>query len=70
MEDHWKDKSLLALIWPYKVSDTDYHFPHQNMDVSFVDKKWYFRGLEVTREHVAEVFITEFYFEEDEKDEG
>ena len=40
------------------------------MDVSFVDKKWYFRGLEVTREHVAEVFITEFYFEEDEKDEG
>lgn len=68
MERHWKDKALLALMWPYKVSETDYNFPYQNMDVSFVDEKWYFRNLEITREHVAEIYTTELYFEEDEKD--
>ena len=69
MEVHWKDKALLALMWPYKITETDYHFPHQNMTVSFIGEKWYFRGLEVTREHAAEIYTTEFYFEEDEKDE-
>lgn len=68
MEMYWKDKALLALIRPYKISDTDYCFLHQNMIVSFIDEKWYLKGLEVAREHVAEIYITELYFEEDEED--
>lgn len=69
MERYWKDTVLLALMWPYKTTETDYLFPHQNMTVRFIDEKWYFSGLEVTREHVAEIYTTELYFEEDEKDE-
>lgn len=68
MERHWKDKALLALMQPYKTAETDYYFPHQNMTVSFIGEKWYLRGLEVTREHAAEVYTTELYFEEDEED--
>lgn len=68
MGRHWKDKALLALMWPCKTTETDYYFPHQSMTVSFIDERWYLRGLEVTREHVAEIYTTELYFEE-EKDE-
>lgn len=66
---HWKDAALIALIRSYKFSDTTYYFPHQNMTVRLIDGAWYLKTAEISREHVAEIYSTEIYFEEDEKDE-
>lgn len=70
MEPHWKDKALTALILSYRISDTTYYFPHQNTTVRFIDGKWYLRSDEVSRGHVADIYSTEIYFEEDEEDEA
>lgn len=66
---HRKDTALIALICSYKISDTTYYFPHQNMTVRFIDGAWHLKTDETSREHVAEIYSTEIYFEEDEKDE-
>jgi hypothetical protein len=66
---HWKDGALIALIGSYRISDTSYYFPHQNMTVRFIDGAWYLKTVEISREHVAEIYSTEIYFEEDEEDE-
>ena len=64
---HWKDKALTALMQSYKISDTTYYFPHQDATVRFIDDEWYLRALEITREHVSEIYSTETYYEEDEE---
>lgn len=66
---HRRDTALIALICSYKISDTTYYFPRQNMTVRFIDGAWYLKTDEISREHVAEIYSTEIYFEEDEKDE-
>lgn len=66
---HRKNGALIALIGSYRISDTTYYFPHQNMTVRFIDGAWHLKTDEISREHVAEIYSTEIYFEEDEEDE-
>jgi len=61
---HWKDKALTALIRQYKVSDTTYYFPYQDMTVRFIDGVWYLGSITITREHMSEIYSTELYHED------
>ena len=65
MEGNRKDRELLELLSPYRVSDTAYYFPEQRITIRYIDGEWLLHTTPITKKHVWEIYSTELYFEED-----
>ena len=56
---------LLGALLPYKISDTTYYFPAQDITIRYIEGEWLFHMTPISCEHAWEIYSTERYFEED-----